>query len=97
MEKESNRFIQRWPEEKISIENARWGPVIKFNKKILKVGQKTDGSKYTADDLATVLLEDVKKIIEMQVPNAFTKKTKAAAKKTATPKKSAPKKAAKKK
>ena len=97
VEKESNRFIQRWPEEKISIENARWGPVIKFNKKILKVGQKTDGSKYTADDLATVPLEDVKKIIEMQVPNAFTKKTKAAAKKTATPKKSAPKKAAKKK
>ncbi|MGE5107929.1 MAG: type I DNA topoisomerase [Sphingobacteriales bacterium] len=97
--KEGNRYIQQWPEEKISIENARWGPVIKFQKKILKVGQKADGSKYTADDLAVVPLEDIKKIIEIQVPNAFAKKTKAAAKKTAAPKKSAApkKKAAKKK
>jgi DNA topoisomerase I len=85
--KEANRFIQQWPEEKISIENARWGPVIKFQKKILKVGQKTDGSKYTADELAAVSLEDVKKIIEIQVPNAFAKKVKAAAKKKAAPKK----------
>lgn len=92
VKKESNRYIQQWPEEKISIENARWGPVIKFQKKILKVGQKADGSKYTADDLATVPLEYIKKIIETQVPNAFTKKVKAAAKKTAVPKKKAAKK-----
>jgi DNA topoisomerase-1 len=85
--KEANRYIQNWPKEKISIENARWGPIIKFGKKILKVGKKADDKKYTSEELATVPLDDVKKMIELQVPDAFTKK---AAKK-------APKKAAKKK
>ena len=32
LEKEANRYIQNWPEEKISIENARWGPIVKFGK-----------------------------------------------------------------
>ena len=26
IEKEANRFIKQWPEEKIAIENGRWGP-----------------------------------------------------------------------
>lgn len=79
IKKEANRYIQRWPEEKISVENARWGPVLKFNKKILKLNLKPDGTKYTADEAATIPLEDIKKMIEAQVPNAFGKK-KAAAK-----------------
>ncbi|HEV8505117.1 MAG TPA: type I DNA topoisomerase, partial [Chitinophagaceae bacterium] len=29
IKKEANRYIQTWPEEKIFIENARWGPVLK--------------------------------------------------------------------
>ncbi|MBI2731026.1 MAG: type I DNA topoisomerase [Sphingobacteriales bacterium] len=95
--KESNRFIQQWPEEKISIENARWGPIIKFNKKILKVGRKEDEGKYTAEELAAVPLEEVKKMIVAQIPGAFEKKVKAAAKKSATPKKATAKKGAKKK
>lgn len=95
--KEANRYIQQWPEERISIENARWGPIIKFNKKIVKVGRKADGSKYVAEELTTVPLEEVKKMIEVEIPGAFEKKVKAAAKKTATPKKTAVKKAAKKK
>lgn len=84
IKKEENRFIQNWPEEKISIENARWGPVIKFNKKILRVAKKADDSKYSADELAVISLDEVKKMIETQLPNAFAKKTKikAAAKKT---------------
>ena len=89
IKKEANRFIQNWPEEKISIENARWGPLIKFNKKILKIPRKADDSKFTAEELAALPLEDVKKIIETQVPGAFTKKApkkKSAAKKTATKK-----------
>ncbi|HEY1202915.1 MAG TPA: DNA topoisomerase I, partial [Niastella sp.] len=90
IKKEENRYIQNWPEEKISIENARWGPVLKFGKKILKVGRKADESKYTAEELTTVPLEDVKKMIELQIPNAFASK-KAAAKK-APGKKAAPKK-----
>ncbi len=99
VEKESNRFIQQWPSEKISIENGRWGPFIRFNKKMLKLGRKKDGEKYTAEELTTIAVEDIKKMIEDQVPGAFTKK--AAAKKSpakkAAAKKAAPKKAATKK
>lgn len=86
IEKEANRFIKQWPEEKISIENGRWGPFIRFNKKMLKLGKAPDGAKYTAETLADINVEEVKKMIEEQVPNAFAKKTKAA------PKKKAPKK-----
>jgi DNA topoisomerase-1 len=100
LEKESNRYIQQWPEEKISIENGRWGPYIRFGKKMLKLGKKADGGKYTADDLRDVPVDDVKKMIEAQLPGAFSKPAKkAAAKKTATKtaaKKTATKSAAKK-
>lgn len=96
MEKEANRFIKQWPAEKINIENGRWGPFIRFNKKMLKMGRKADGGKYTAEELTDIDIELVKKMIEEQVPNAFAKKTKAPAKKAAT-KKAAPKKAAAKK
>jgi DNA topoisomerase-1 len=88
IKKEANRYIQQWPEEKIAIENGRWGPFIRFGKKMLKLGKKPDDTKYTAEELSSVSLDDVKKMIEAQVPDAFMKK---AAKKTAT-KKAAPKK-----
>jgi DNA topoisomerase-1 len=93
IKKEENRFIQNWPEEKISIENARWGAIIKFNKKVLKVGKKADDTKYTTDELATVPLDTVKEMIVAQLPNAFAKKTKV----KAAAKKAPAKKAAKKK
>jgi len=95
IDKEANRYIQQWPEEKISIENGRWGPFIRFNKKMLKLGRKPDGEKYVADELTTLPLEDVKKMIEEQLPDAFKKPArKTAAKKKAPAKK---KTAAKKK
>jgi DNA topoisomerase-1 len=94
LEKEANRYIQQWPSEKISIENGRWGPFIKFGKKMLKLGRKDNGDKFSAEELAALSLEDVKKTIEIQLPGAFTKK--AAAKKAAG-KRAAPKKAVKKK
>jgi DNA topoisomerase I len=99
VKKEANRYIQRWPDEKISVENARWGPVLKFGKKILKLNLKADGTKYTADEAATIPLEDIKAMIAAQVPNAFGKKKAAPKKKaaTATKKKAAAKKAAPKK
>ncbi|MFT4016332.1 MAG: type I DNA topoisomerase [Agriterribacter sp.] len=90
MEKESNRYIQRWEDEKISIENARWGPIIKFGKKIVKLPRKADNTKYTAEDLQQVSLEEVKKFIEVEIPGAFAKKEK----KPKTAAKAAPKKAA---
>ena len=95
MDKEANRFIRQWPAEKISIENGRWGPFVRFNKKMLKLHRKADGVKYTPEELVDIDIEVIKKMIEEQVPNAFSSK-KIAAKKTAT-KKAAPKKAAVKK
>jgi DNA topoisomerase-1 len=99
LDKEANRYIQHWPAEKISVENGRWGPFIKFGKKMVKLGRKTDGEKYSSEELKDLPLEAVKKMIESQVPGAFTKKAtakKTAAKKTAG-RKAAPKKAALKK
>ncbi len=92
VEKESNRYIQRWDDEKISVENARWGPIIKFGKKIVKLPKKTDDTKYTAEDLKEVSLDEVKKFIEAEIPGAFAKKEKKAAAKKAPTKKAAPKK-----
>lgn len=98
VKKEANRFIQRWPEDKISLENARWGPILKYGKKIIRLPRKADETKYTADEAALFTLEEVKGFIEKEIPGAFTKKTKkapakkAAAKKTAVKKKAAPKK-----
>jgi DNA topoisomerase-1 len=93
VKKEANRYIQRWPDEKISVENARWGPVIKFGKKMVRVPKKADDTKYTADDLKDIPLEEIKKWIEAQLPNAFgKKKRKPAAKKETTTKKAVKKK-----
>jgi DNA topoisomerase-1 len=91
--KEANRFIREWPEEKIFIENGRWGPFIRFNKKMLKLGRKAEGEKFTPEELKEISLEDVKTMIEAQVPGAFSKK----ASKKAAPKKAAAKKAPSKK
>lgn len=97
VKKEANRYIQRWEAEKISIENARWGPVVKFGKKIIKLPRKPDDTKYTADDLKDVPIEDVKKWIEAEIPGAFSKPAKkTAGKKTAAKKTSAKKTATKK-
>ncbi len=90
-DKEANRYIQRWEDEKISLENARWGPIIKFGKKIIYIPKKADGSRATAEEAAALTLEQVKKLIEAEVPGAFAKKTRPAAKK-AKPRKAAKKK-----
>jgi DNA topoisomerase-1 len=111
VEKEANRFIQQWTDEKIAIENGRWGPFIRFGKDMLKLRKNpASNDKYTPEELAALSLDDVKALIKEQVPNAFEKKVKAtkkvtadgaepkkAATKKATTKKAAPKKAAAKK
>ncbi|HUM64531.1 MAG TPA: DNA topoisomerase, partial [Chitinophagaceae bacterium] len=96
--KEANRYIQQWPEEKIALENGRWGPFIRFGKKMVKMGRKADDTRYSSEEAATLSLEEVKKMIETEIPGAFTKKEKKpAAKKKAAAKKAAPKKTATKK
>ena len=97
VKKEANRFIQQWPEEKIAVENGRWGPFIRFGKKMVKMGRKADESKYSAEEAAAISLDEIKKMIEAEIPGAFAKKEKKPAAKKAAAKKAAPKKAAKKK
>ncbi len=97
VKKEANRYIQQWPEEKIAVENGRWGPFIKFGKKAVKMGRKADDTKYTAEEAATLSLDDVKKMIEVEIPGAFAKKEKKPAAKKTAAKKTATKKAAPKK
>jgi DNA topoisomerase-1 len=97
IEKEANRFIQQWPQEKVALENGRWGPFIRFGKKMMKITGGGANGKYTADELAGISLDEVKKMILSQDPKAFDKKssgknksaqTKVAAKKAATKTKS---------
>jgi DNA topoisomerase-1 len=85
LEKEANRYIKQWPEEKIAIENGRWGPFIRFGKKMLKLSANGSGTKYTPEELSAIELEEVKKMIVKQEPKAFDKKPakKKAAKKKA--------------
>lgn len=92
LEKEANRYIQQWEKEKISIENGRWGPFIKFGKGMFKIPKKEDGSKYEAEELQTVSLDEVKKWITDQDKTAFAEKKKPAAKKTVAKKPAAKKK-----
>ncbi len=58
------------------------------------MGRKEDGEKYTVEEAATFSLDEVNKMIELEIPGAFEKKEKkpAAKKKTAAKKKSAAKK-----
>ena len=74
IEKESNRFIKQWPEEKIAIENGRWGPFIRFGKKMLKLTASGANGKYTPEELANIELDEVKKMILKQEPKVFDKK-----------------------
>ncbi|AZB31646.1 type I DNA topoisomerase [Chryseobacterium balustinum] len=97
LEKEANRYIQQWEAEKISIENARWGPIVKHGKNIYKIPKKKDDTKYEADELKDVSLDEVKKWITAQDPKAFAEKKKPAAKKPAAKKATTAKKTVAKK
>lgn len=97
LEKEANRYIQQWEKEKISIENGRWGPFVKFAKAMFKIPKKKDDTKYEAEELKEVSLDEVKKWITDQDKNAFVEKKKPAAKKPAAKKATAVKKPAAKK
>lgn len=61
-EKEANRYIKQWTDEKIALENGRWGPFIRHGKKSISL-PKVDGKRMTQEDAAELSLDDVKKII----------------------------------
>ncbi|MEO0339757.1 MAG: DNA topoisomerase, partial [Bacteroidota bacterium] len=86
-EKEANRYIKVWDEEKIALENGRWGPFIRFKKKSVKL-PKIDDKRMTSEQAAELTLEQVKGYIEAEIPDAFAK----AKKKKAAPKKKTTKK-----
>lgn len=98
VKKEANRYIHRWPDENITVENDRWAPIIKFGKKKIRLPKKADDTRYSAEEAASFTLDDVKKFIEAEIPGAFVKKgKKATAKKSTVKKASANKKTAVKK
>ena len=74
LDKEANRYIRQWEEEKISIENGRWGPFIKFKKANFKIPKKQDDTKYTPEELKDISLDQVKKWILEQDKTAFAEK-----------------------
>lgn len=63
VEKENNRYIQQWPEQKLSIENGRWGPFIRQGRAIIKI-PKIDGEKVDAEKAKSLTLEQVLTIVK---------------------------------
>jgi len=105
IEKEANRYIMQWPDDKIALENGRWGPFIRFKKKSVKIGKKDDGERYTSEEakevftlekIKEVLIEEGYKLPKKKAPKKKSAK-KPAAKKTAAKKTTTKKTAAKKK
>ncbi len=72
VDKEANRYIQKWDKEDIAIENGRWGPFIRFKKKNVAF-PKVDGKKVSQEDAQAMTLEEVKSIIEAVLPGSFKK------------------------
>ncbi len=75
IQKEANRLIQQWPEENISIENGRWGPFIRFGKKIVNL-PKINGVRMSPEQAKALPLEEVKRLIAQQNPEESAAKKK---------------------
>ncbi len=73
-EKEANRYIHRWEEEGISVENGRWGPFIKYKRKNIKIPPAQGEKRATVEQARALTLEQVKAIIEAEMPGTFSSK-----------------------
>ncbi|HRG68582.1 MAG: type I DNA topoisomerase [Saprospiraceae bacterium] len=71
--KEANRYIHKFEDEKITVENGRWGPYIKFGKKLINF-PKVDGQRVNSEQVSKMNKEEIKAIIQDQIPTAFVKK-----------------------
>ncbi len=80
IEKEANRYIHQWDDLDLSVQNGRWGPFIKFGKKNIKI-PKVNGERMTSEQAKELTLDEVKKMVINEVPNAFKAKGKAKSKK----------------
>ncbi len=76
IEKEANRYIHNWEAEKISVQNGRWGPFIKFGKLNVKLPKSKEGKRMTSEEAKELTIEDVKKVITEEIPDAFAEKKK---------------------
>jgi DNA topoisomerase-1 len=80
LQKEEEKVLQEWPEDKIRIEKARWGrSVILKGKLKVELNKDVDATKLT--------LEEVKAMLEKKSPAKKAPAKKTPAKKTATTKK----------
>ncbi len=70
-EKEAQRYIHRWEDEGISVENGRWGPFIRFKRKSVKIPPLPGEKRATLEQAKSLSLEEVKAIIEAQMPGSF--------------------------
>ncbi len=84
VEKEANRYVHRWDDLDLSVQNGRWGPFVKWKKKNISIPKNDDGKRVTSEEAAEMELEYFKKLVLAEYPTAFDKpkkKTKAKAKK----------------
>lgn len=80
LQKEEEKVLQEWPEEKIRIEKARWGRSVILKGKIkIELNKDVDAAKLT--------LEEVKALLDKKAPAKKAPAKKTPAKKTATTKK----------
>ena len=70
VEKEKNRYVQRWESEGLAIENGRWGPFIRKGRKSISI-PKIGGKKLTSEDAKKLTLDDVKKIVDGEIPDSL--------------------------
>ncbi len=92
VEKEANRYIHKWEDKKVAVENGRWGPFIRFKKKSIKLPKNEEGKRMTSEEAKELTWEQVKAYIEEELPGSFKEKKKKATKKKAAPKKKPAKK-----
>ena len=74
VDKESNRYINSWPELKLAVENGRWGPFIRFGKKFVNLPKNAAGKKMTNEEAAELTLEEIKSLVDAEIPGAFAPK-----------------------
>jgi len=75
IEKESQKYLKEWSDYDLFIEAGRWGPFIRMGKKAFKLSD-TNGKKITAEEVATLTVEQVIAMVEEQ--GGKVKKPKAA-------------------
>ncbi len=86
--KEANRYIVQWTDDKIALENGRWGPFIRYKKKSYKLPRKENGDRYNAEEAKELFtLEECKKILMEEGATGIKLAGEKKAKKKATKKK----------